>query len=182
MNEHNDGIEQVNSGDIPVWNKNYLPEEAHIIMLVEEENFDYGGTISAAYRLPLDRIVANNTKQGNIFTVVDIDAQITIPEGAIVPAYIESFEPYSLKRAQASSQTTKARFLILSVNQNVDGGYVVQSSGYYTFTEPHQYSVGQLYYLSATTTGGVTTIAPSPIAQPLFYVIDNQTIQILIGA
>lgn len=173
--------EQVNSGELPEWNKNYLPEKAEIIMLVEEENYDYGGEISAAYRLPVDRIVANNTKQGNVFTLTDLEAEIMVPEGTVVPAYVESFEPFHLMRAQASSTTTKARFLIISKNQNIDGGYVVQSSGYYTFNEPHNYSVGQLYYLSSSVTGGVTNVPPSGIVQPLFSVIDNKTIQIMIG-
>lgn len=178
----NDEIEQVNSQDLPIWDKNYLPESAEIIMLVEEQNFDYGGNISAAYRLQMDRIVANNTRQGNVFTITDLEAGITIPEGTVVPAYVESFEPYHLKRSQASSITTKARFMIISRNQNVDGGYVVQSSGYYSFNEPHAYSVGQTYYLSDSASGGVTTVPPSGIVQPLFYVVDALTIQITIGA
>lgn len=175
------GTEQVNSTDIPHWDKTTIPESAQVIMLVDENNQDYGGTIQAAYRLDVDRLVANNTRQGNIYSLDAPGADISVPEGTIVPAYVESFAPYALKRAQASSQTTKAQFLIISLDQNVDDAYVVQSSGFYTFPVAHEYQVGVPYYLSDSAAGGVTTIAPVGIAQPLFTAINLTTIQVLIG-
>lgn len=173
--------DEVNAEDLPIWDKPTLPDSAEVIMLTDEQNYDYGGTLTAAYRLPISRIVADNLIQGNTFTVTDETAAITIPAGSVVPGYIEAFDPFLLKRAQASSPTTKARFLILATNPNVDGGYVVQSSGYHVFTAPHGYLVGQTYYLSDSTAGGVTNVAPGGIVQPLFYVVNNTTIQIQIG-
>lgn len=183
MSEHTEpSTDEINSSEVPEWTKPTIPTDAKLIMLVKEDNFDYGGDLEVAYKLDISRVVANNSVQGNTYTVADEDAGITIPAGTVVPGYVESFDPYHLKRAQASSTTTKARFLIIGTNVNVDGGYVVQSDGYYVFTAPHSYLVGQTYYLSDAAPGGVTNTPPSGIQQTLFYVVDNTTIQLLIGA
>lgn len=173
--------DEINSDELPVWTGPTIPTDAQLIMLVQEQNFDFGGTLEAAYKLDINKIVANNAIQGNTYTVVDEEASITVPTGTVVPGYVESFDPFHLKRAQASSNTTKARFVILKVNPNVDGGYLVQANGFYTFPEEHDYAVGMTYYLSDSAPGGVTTTAPSGIAQPVFSVVDNRTIRISIG-
>lgn len=171
--------EQIASDAVPVWDKPVLPIDAELIVLVNEENFDFGGTIQNAYRLPLERIAANNALQGNTAVIYSPNADISIPEGKVVPAYVESFDPHLTKRAQASSETTKAQFLIIGRTQNVDDSYDVQSSGFYKFPVDHTYEVGQVYYLSDSAPGGVTTEAPtSSTVQKLFTVLDSKTIQI----
>ncbi len=176
------GILQVGSDDLPIYDKSTLPDNAELIMLTEEQNFDYGGLLSVAYRLQLDRVIANNTKQGNIYSLHAPDAGIAIPDLTVVPAYVEAFDPYELKRAQASSGgVSKAQFLIISTDQNVDDNYIVQASGFYTFSEPHNYSIGVQYYLSDSAPGGVTTTPPPGYVQPLFVPIDPTTIRIQIG-
>lgn len=181
--KHNDpGIEQVNSDDLPVYSKSTLPDDAFLILLANEPNFDFGGTIQNAYRLDLDRVVPNNTKQGVTYSLLANDgADIAIPDGTVVPAYVETFDPHRTLRAQASSATTKAQFLIISLNQNVDDSYIIQSSGFYTFPTTHNYDIGKTYYLSDSAAGGVTDVAPPGNVQPLFQVIDERTISIRIG-
>lgn len=177
-------IEQVNSDDLPIYNKSTLPENAELILLVDEQNYDFGGTLSAAYRLPLSRVIPNNTKQGLIYSInaTGINgADIAIPTGTVVPAYVEAFDPHEVKRAQASSPTSKAKFLIISLDQNVDNNYIVQSHGFYTFPELHSYNIGSTYYLSDSAAGGVTDVQPVGIVQPLFYVLDGRTIELRIG-
>lgn len=185
MTHIDDGIEQVNSEDLPIYSKSTIPDDTTLIILVNEENFDFGGTMQNAYRLPLDRILPNNTRQGvtySLFANGDDGADITIPEGTVVPAYVEAFDPYRVLRAQAVSPgVSKAQFLIISLNQNVDDTYVVQSSGFYTFAEAHNYDIGKKYYLSDSAPGGVTDVAPSGIVQPLFTVVDDRTILVNIG-
>lgn len=176
------GTDEVQADSLPIWTKNFLPQSGQFIMLVEEPNYDLGGTITAAYRIPADRIIANNAVQGNVYTLVDAEATITVPELTVVPAYVESFAPNRLKRAQASSPTTLAMFLIVGLNQNVDDGYLIQHGGYFVFPEAHAYTVGAKYYLSSSAAGGVTTVAPNDNVQPLFTVVDDRTIQVLIGA
>lgn len=174
--------DQVTSDELPVWDKTTLPADSQFIVLVQEDNYDYGGMVEVAYKVPTSMILANNQIQGSVYTVTDEDAEIVVPDNTVVPAYVESFDPFHLMRAQASSQTSKAKFLIIGRNQNVDGGYLVQSSGYVVFRENHGYDIGQTYYLSDSAPGGVTTVAPSGIVQPLFTVIDAKTLQVTIGA
>jgi hypothetical protein len=178
------GIEQVNSEDLPIYSKSTLPDDAFLILLANEQNFDFGGTIQNAYRLDLDRVIPNNTKQGVTYSLQangPDGADISIPDGTVVPAYVETFDPYRTLRAQASSQTTKAQFLIISLNQNVDENYIIQSSGFYTFPTTHNYDIGKTYYLSDSAAGGVTDTPPSSIVQPLFQVVDERTILVKIG-
>lgn len=171
--------EQIPSDGLPIWDKPLLPENSTIIVLVDEENYDFGGTVQNAYRLELDRIASNNALQGSTSVLYSAGADISIPTGTVVPAYVESFDPHLTKRAQASSNTTKAQFLIIGRTQNVDDSYDIQSSGFHKFTEDHTYEVGQVYYLSDSAPGGVTTDAPTgALVQKLFTVIDKKTIQI----
>jgi hypothetical protein len=173
--------DQVSSEDIPVWDKPTIPEDAKIFMLTEEQNYDYGGSLEAAYKLPISRIVASNAIQSTTHTITDKQADITIEDNTVVPAYVETFSPFHLKRAQASSKTTKARFVITGRNQNIDNGYIIQGSGYVVFDGDHDYEIGQTYYLSDSAAGAVTTEVPTNIVQPLFTVIDARTIQLELG-
>lgn len=175
-------MEQVASDALPTWEAPSLPANAKLIILVDEMNYDFGGTIQNAYKLDLDRIAANNLRQGNTTVLYSEGADISIPAGKVVPAYVESFDPHLTKRAQASSETTKAQFLILGRTQNVDDSYDVQSSGFIKFASDHTYEVGQVYYLSDSAPGGVTTDAPDgSYVQKLFTVIDSKTLQVSLG-
>lgn len=175
-------IEQIPSDSLPKWDSPVLPEDAVVIILVNETNHDFGGSVQNAYQLELSRVAANNRLQGNTTTVFSEGADISIPEGAIVPAYVESFDPHLVKRAQASSETTRAQFLIFGRTQNIDDSYDIQSSGFLKFAEDHNYEVGQEYWLSDSSPGGVTTDEPNnAYAQKLFTVIDSKTLQVNLG-
>lgn len=175
--------QQINADDLPVYSGAQLPADAVLVILVEEPNYGPdGGTINLAYQLPLERIVPTNAIQKLSYSLYAPDAGISVPALTVVPAYIESFEPFALKRASATSNTTKAQFLIVATDPNVDDGYIIQSNGYFKFPTAHGYSIGQKYYLSDTVIGGVTVTAPSSVVQPLFVVLDATTIQINIGA
>lgn len=180
--KHDDGIIQIGSDEVPVYNKSALPADAEIIILAEEQNFDYGGLLSVAYRLPLDRIIPNSSRHNVWYSLNSPDANIAVPINSVVPAYVESFNPFELKRAQATSGgTSKAQFLIVSLDQNVDDNYILQSSGFFSFDEPHNYNIGQTYYLSDSAPGGVTDTPPPGYVQQLFVPVDPTTIRILIG-
>ena len=174
--------QQINSGDLPVYDKPQLPTNGSIILLTEEPNYSDGGTIQLAYQLPVDRIFPNNSVQKVSYSLFSEGADINVPSGNVVPAYVETFEPYTIQRANASNTTTRAQFLIVGVDNNVDNSYIIQNAGYYSFPTTHNYEVGQKYYLSDTVNGGVTTNPPNNKIQPLFIAVDKKTIQILLGA
>ena len=145
----NQQIEQINSDDLPLYSKSTLPDDAFLILLANEPNFDFGGTIQNAYRLNLDRVVPNSTKQGISYSLASPSGtDIDIPDGTVVPAYVEQFSPNEVMRAQANSATTEAQFIIISYNQNIDGSYIIQGNGFYTFPAAHSYDIGKTYYLS----------------------------------
>lgn len=173
--------ELINSDDLPIYSKPTLPDTAWVVLLAEEPNYDFGGVLSAAYRLDLDRLVPNGTKQSLTYSLTATGtngADISIPTGVVVPAYVEQFAPFQTKRAQATGAPTKAQFLIISLDQNVDDNYIIQSAGFYTFAATHSYDVGKIYYLSDSAPGGVTSVPPVGIVQPLFTVVDSTTIKI----
>lgn len=171
--------EEIHSDELPLYNRATLPQSGQLILLVEEPNNDCGGKMSGAYRLPLDRITPGSTFQSNTYSLDPANPGIVVPDDEVVPAYVETFSPFNVMRAQADDSTTKAKFLIIANDQNIDENYIIQSSGYLAFKAVHSYQVGQTYYLSATTPGGVTTTPPAD-AQPLFYVVDQKTIQIVL--
>lgn len=163
--------------DVPEYDKPTIPQDADLYITVEEQNFDYGGVIQATYRLPLSRVIPNNTYQGLTYSLNSPGANISVPADEVVPAYVEAFDPFELKRAQAVAPgTSLAQFVIISPDQNVDDSYVVQASGFYRFPTVHTYLVGQQYYLSDSTPGGVTNVPPVGIKQRIFIPIDQSTI------
>ena len=173
--------EQIQSSDLPVYDQATLPQDAKLILLVDKPDYDNGGQINVAYRLPLSRVMPGSAPQSVVYSLADPDAGITITEGEVVPAYVEGFGNFDLKRAIASSSTTKARFLIVALDQNIDGNYLIQGSGFFSFPTVHGYTVGHTYYLSDSSAGGVTDTPPPGIAQPVFYVVDQKTILVTIG-
>lgn len=168
----------INSKDVPEYDKPNLPATGEVIVFVEEDNFDYGGKIDLAYRLPLDRIVPTNSQQSTSYSIEAPGAGIAVPDQTVVPAYVEAFDPYALKRAQANNATSLAQFLIIQPDQNVDDNYVIQGSGFYRFPTTHNYLVGQQYYLSDSAAGGVTATPPAGTKQKLFIPVDASTILI----
>lgn len=174
--------QQINSDDLPIYDKPELPENGHIILLTEEQNYGPdGGTIQLAYQVPLSRLIPNNSVQKVSYSLQSIGSDINIPSQTVVPAYVETFDPYTVQRANSSSNTTRAQFLIVGINPNIDDSYVIQKDGYYSFPTVHNYQVGQKYYLSPTVNGGVTTTPPVDNPQTLFLPVDQKTIQILLG-
>ena len=174
--------QQLNSSDLPLYDKPQLPTDATVILLTEEVNYGPdGGKIQLAYQLPIDRIVPNNAVQKVSYSLQSVSAGINLPSQTVIPAYIETFEPYTIQRANGADDTTRAQFLIVGLNPNVEDSYIIQDSGYYSFPTVHNYEVGQKYYLSNTVNGGVTTTPPVDNPQVLFLPVDTKTIQILIG-
>lgn len=172
-----DDTQLIGAGDVPTWSQSDIPESATIYMTLEEADQLNGGNILATYRLELSRILPVNSENSIIYSLHDDIADIAVPSGQVVPAYVEAFDPYRVKRAQAVNPgTSLAQFLIVALDQNVDNNYVVQASGFHKFQEPHNYLIGQQYYLSDSAAGGVTNVAPSGLVQKLFIPVDEFTL------
>lgn len=172
-----DDTQLLASSDVPLWNKPGIPDDATVYMTLNEADQLNGGSILATYRIGLDRIIPTNQQNSIIYSLHDDQADIAVSTAQVVPAYVESFAPYRVRRAQAVAPgTSLAQFVIVSLDQNVDNSYIVQASGFHRFSEAHNYLVGQQYYLSDSSAGGVTNVAPAGIKQRLFIPVDEFTI------
>lgn len=155
--------------ELPQFDETNLPDDLDII----------GGSNSEykAWRIPLEYINPAGALNRVQYKVADED-NITIPDGQIVPvysAYDDGRGAVVLQPARASRGET-ATDIAISVDDNV---VTVMKNGYFTFLRPHRYEVGKTYYLSQSAAGEVISTRPSAgIVQPLFSVIDLNTISI----
>lgn len=166
---------QVGAGELPIFSAPTIPSSAKLILLVDEINYDIGGKMEVAYQLPIERLTGGTSFSSNSHSIYAPTAGISVPEGAAIPAFRETFGSFELKRAQANSNTTLAQFLIVRLDPNVDQSYIVTANGFYEFPVPHNYAIGQTYYLDENNPGQVTTTPPA-LAQRLFTVVDQRTI------
>ena len=171
--------ENIDSTDVPVYSQPELPEKAYLPIFVEMKSPTCVGTELNLFNLPLDRVTPGGTFQTNTYSLTGNGAVITVPDKQVVPAFVGSTLPHLLTQADASAAVTKARVLILGVDPNDSTRYIVQASGFYSFPVNHAYIIGYQYYLSDTT--GQVSTTPGTINQPLFYVVDQKTIQINLG-
>nr|DAJ81778.1 MAG TPA: hypothetical protein [Caudoviricetes sp.]DAM75759.1 MAG TPA: hypothetical protein [Caudoviricetes sp.] len=155
--------------ELPQFNGTNLPDDLDVI----------GGSNSEykAWRIPFAYISPAGALNRVQYKVADED-NITIPERQIVPVYStynDTKGAVVLERAKAATGET-ATDIAIDVTKNV---VTVMKNGYYTFARPHAYEVGQTYYLSQDKAGEVVSTRPAAgIIQPLFSVIDLNTISI----
>lgn len=155
--------------ELPLFDDTNVPED---LDLIGGSNSEY-----KAWRIPL-KYVNPSGSLNRVQYNVSGEENITIPDGQIVPvysAYDDGKGTVVLQPALASTGETATDIAIA-----VDGGTVtVMKNGYYTFLRPHRYAVGKTYYLSQSEPGEVVSTRPSAgIIQPLFSVIDLNTISI----
>lgn len=155
--------------ELPLLRETNIPED---LDLIGGSNSEY-----KAWRIPLKYL----NPAGSINRVqysVDNASGITIPTGQVVPVYStydDGRGAIVLEPAKAATKQTATDIAILAEN----GTVTVMKNGYYTFNRPHMYEVGQTYYLSQSKNGEVVSTRPSAgIIQPLFSVIDLNTISI----
>ena len=104
---------------------------------------------------------------------------IAIGSGQVMPIFREVDGGTFITRAAMA--TTNMTATDIAVYED-DSSVTIMNSGYYTFSRPHQYSVGRQYYLSQTEQGQVVSQKPTAgIIQPLFVPVDSYTISINFG-
>ena len=169
-------VRNIASQQLPIYEKQRLPEEAYLIMLGKTWVEAYGCDILAGYRLPISRLTPGGSFQPNVYSLAGNGFNQEIPVNKVVPAYVYSTSPNDIRVASSNDKTTLAQFLIVAKDSNISGNYNVQSNGVYTFINGHDYIVGKTYYLGKD--GYPTTERPDTNAQQLFTVLDNTSIMI----
>lgn len=154
---------------LPIFDGTNVPED---LDLIGGSNSEY-----KAWRIPL-KFVNPSGSLNRVQYSVSGEYGINVPSGQIVPVYStydDGKGTIVLQKAKAAVKETATDIAISSE----DGEVVVMKNGYYTFTRPHAYEVGRTYYLSQNVAGEVVSTRPSAgIIQPLFSVIDLNTISI----
>lgn len=171
-------VKAIRDNEIPVWEKDELPEKAHVIMIAKQYVARYGCEVDAWYRLPISRLKGSALNSPLATTIRGGGLNIAISPTKVVPAYISQTEPNEVRRATPSNPSTFAKFLIVA-KDNAD--YIVQSNGVYHFPEGHGYLVGRTYYLGEDGTPSTLKPAQPEKVQKLFYVLNSNTIDIQVG-
>ena len=89
--------------------------------------------------------------------------------------YVYNNTPNDIRFA---SPENKAQFILLEKDSTVEGNYLIQGSGFYTFVGGHSYVPGYAYYLGADGKPTTDTSFTDGTRQHLFEAIDNSTILI----
>lgn len=154
--------------ELPLFSGTNLPED---LDLIGGSNTEY-----QSWRIPLRFL--SPAGAANMVQYKVSDDEIFVPERQVVPVYSvydDGRGAIVLEKAKATAGETATDLAIVANN----GEVVVMKNGYYTFPRPHDYAVGKTYYLSQSVAGEVVSTRPSAgIIQPLFSVIDLNTISI----
>lgn len=169
-------INNIDAQDVPVWGKNVLPDEAFLLMAAELVDSQCGKKLPYLYHLPVGMLTPGGTFQGNTYSANGNGLTIEWEANQVRAGYTYNNTPNDMRFATIGE--TRAQYIILKKDDSVEGNYIIQGGGFYTFTGGHSYVPGYTYYLGEN---GVPTTDSSYVAgirQHLFEVIDTSTILI----
>lgn len=174
-------VENIDSRDIPVYEQVSLPNRAYLPMLAEQYDPQCSQYVDALWYLPISKLTPGGTFQLNTYSLQSPTSTLVVPDRQVVPAYVTAGLPNQIEAAASGSTVTRAKFIVLGQDPNNADNMLIQSSGYYTFTEGHDYIVGYTYYVHETNPGQLVNLPSGSDPQKAFYVVNSSTIQITIG-
>lgn len=149
---------------LPLLDVSKVPED---LDLIGGSNSEY-----QSWRIPASYFLPGGTLN---YTQYKVASAVELPERQVVPVFIANDSVEPVQKAIARAGETATNLAVLSNN----GEVTLMTSGFYHFARPHRYEVGATYYLSQTNAGEVISLKPSAgVIQPLFSVVDQQTISI----
>lgn len=169
-------VNNIDAEDVPVWSQTKLPDEGYLLMAAKLIDQQCGKSLPFLYHLPINKITPGATFQPNTYSVAGNGFHESWAPNQVRAGYIYNNTPNDIRFA--SNDGTRAQFILLSKDDTVSGNYLIQGSGFYTFTGGHNYVPGYTYYLGQN---GLPTTDSSFVGgyrQHLFEVIDNSTILI----
>lgn len=169
-------VNNIDAEDVPVWGKNVLPDEGYLLMAAKQVDQQCGRALPFLYHLPIHMVTPGGTFQGNTYSANGNGFTTEWAANQVRAGYTYNNTPNDIRLASAGEKN--AQYLILKKDDTIDGNYVIQGAGFYTFTGGHEYIPGYAYYLG---TDGVPTTSSAYVngaRQHLFEVIDHSTILI----
>lgn len=169
-------VDNIDAENVPVWGKNVLPDEGYLLMAAKQIDQQCGRALPFLYHLPIHMVTPGGTFQTNTYSANGNGFAQEWEANQVRAGYTYNNTPNDIRLANAGE--TKAQYLILKKDDTVSGNYIIQGTGFYTFTGGHNYIPGYAYYLG---NNGQPTTSSSYLGgfrQHLFEVIDSSTILI----
>lgn len=169
-------INNIDAEDVPVWGKTVLPDDGYLLMAAKQIDQQCGRALPFLYHLPIGRVTPGGTFQTNTYSLPGNGFTGEWEANQVRAAFTYNNTPNDIRLATIGDSL--AQYLVLKKDDTVDGNYIIQGNGFYTFVGGHNYVPGYAYYLGI---GGVPTTDSTFIdgtRQHLFEVVDSSTILI----
>lgn len=168
-------INSIDAEDIPRWGKTTLPDEGYLLMAAVQKDQQCGRNLPFLYHLPLGMVTPGGTFQTNTYSANGNGYNGDWDKNQVRAGFVYNNTPNDIRLASADHP---AQFIILGKDEAVDGNYVIQGSGFYTFPSSHSYITGYSYYLGADGQPTTNSDFSEGVRQHLFEAIDPMTILI----
>lgn len=169
-------VSNIDAQDVPVWGSSKLPDDGYLLMAAIQKDQQCGRNLPFLYHLPINKITPGSTFQPNTYSAEGNGYQGEWAANQVRAGYVYNNTPNDLRLASIGVQN--AQFLILKKDDTVVGNYLIQGSGFYTFTGGHSYVPGYAYYLGNDGQPTTDSSFVDGSRQHLFEVIDTSTILI----
>lgn len=155
-------------GDIDIDDLATVPD--YFIGTRAVEDIETGSTIYTPVRVPGARVMPTGNL-ANVIAIATNNPDLVIPENQVRAGYIDLQPTGNIMRP--ATTTNAAQFLM--VKNYAINKMLIQSTGFLTFPEPHQYIVSQQYYLGED---GEPVTDNTITGQKLFIPLDDYTIMV----
>lgn len=170
-------VRSLDSEDVPIWGEATLPEKGYLLMAAIQQDRQCGEYIPYLYHLPIASLTPGSTIQGNTYVANANGGVIAIPPKQVRAGYTYNNRPNDMRLATLNDEEfLKAQYIVLA--QNDAQSYIIQGTGFYTFSAGHDYIPGYTYYLGENGEPTTDSSYVDGVRQKLFEVIDQRTILI----
>ena len=155
-------------GDIDIDDLASVPDYFIGTRAVEEP--ESGDVIYTPVRIPGARVMPTGNL-ANVTALATNNDTLVVPENQVRAGYIDVQPTGNIMRPANGSHPAK----FLMIKNYTSNKMLIQFTGFLTFPQPHNYIVGQQYYLGDN---GEPVTSTSVSSQKLFFPLDDYTIMI----
>lgn len=156
------------ANEIDIDNLGTIPD--YFLGMREIEDESTGSTIITPVRVPGERVVPTGNL-ANVIALFTNNPDLNIPDNQVRAGYID-VQPGGNIMRYASSSNAPMFLMIKSID---NGKMLVQTTGFLTIPNGHQYNVAQQYYLG---TNGEPVTDNTITGKKLFKPVDDYTLNI----
>lgn len=168
-------VNSIDAQDIPKWGMSKLPDEGYLLMAAVQKSQQCGRNLPFLYHLPIGMVTPGGTFQTNTYSANGNGFRGDWATNQVRAGFVYNNTPNDIRYA---SDDHAAQFILLGKDEAVEGNYLIQGSGFYTFPSTHSYIPGMTYYLADNGEPSTSADFRDGQRQHLFDVIDSNTILI----